>query len=117
MVGEDERDFDGQLARTPAPKEIGQTMVQLGNHQHDAHFLLRLADRPFAFQIRRQRGERLVQGRAVEREALRINRHSGKEPFAERIGELVDLQQIAAVIGDKTGEPCEQADPVGTRDF
>ena len=58
-----------------------------------------------------------MQGGVVEGEAAGVNRQPGEEPLAQGVGELVDLQQVAAVVGDEAGEPRQQADPVGARDL
>ena len=61
MIGDDARDFKREFAGTPAPQQVGQTMAQLANHQHNPRTRFSGAQGPLRLQLHAHRSECVTQ--------------------------------------------------------
>jgi len=117
VIGDDGCNLHGQLPYPPAPEQIGEAMAQFADEDGGAEERFLLADAPPGFQLRGKRGESFAEAGGIEGDGGGINRHSCEKPPGDGVGELMDLEQIAAMECYERGEPGKEADTVRAGEF
>ena len=97
VIGDDGGNLHGQFPYPPAPEEVREAMAQFADEDGGAEEGFLLADAPRGFQLGGEGGEGFAEARGIESDGGGINRHSCEEPPGDGVGELMDLEQIAAV--------------------
>ena len=75
------------------------------------------ADAPVGLEFRGEGREGFDEGGSIERQGGAIDGETGEEPAVDGIGELMDLEEIAAMERDEGGEPGKEADAVRAGEF
>ena len=113
VIGDDQRHIDVQLTGAPAPEHVGKAVVFPTHQQDGPQGPCLVADVPVGVDIDSDRGE-VLSDRFQGLPLTDLECEAGEEPPVERVGVLMDLGEVPALVGHETGDPCKETDPVGT---
>jgi len=114
MVGHDQRNLYGQLARLRAKQQVVETMADLGHHDEHPSLARHRSDVPRHGVLGRQR----VEGRLEmfrRRRWCRPKVHPHKEALACRVRELLQVQDVVPLAGKHSRDRVHNARLVGAR--
>jgi hypothetical protein len=116
-VADDGGDFHRELAEFGAPEDFVEAVVRFGDEHGGAHAVRQAAEVPAGLQRTAERAETVDKILHIDREFGGLDFEAGEKLRAKLVGELVELDEVAAMHRAVTGDLGDDAGLVRTGEF
>ena len=116
-VADDGGDFDGKFVEFGSPEDFVEAVVGFGDEHGGAHAVGKVAEMPDGMERAAEGAEAVDEILGIDVEVVGDDFEAGEEFGTELVGELVEFDEVTAVVGDVIGDFGDDARLVGATEF